>query len=129
MRDRPIYVGLVCWFLILSCTWTLAHGFMKLNSKPVQKEMQSVPLPLPVQVTQYFASMVVPLVTAIFMTEGANWARVVYLAWGIASYLLSAIVVPDKSHLLPGLPIFAVCAALLLLPAARGYFLLPRHHS
>ena len=92
--------------------------------------MAATPLPMPVQVVQYFAKLLVPLVTAIFMLEaGANWARVVYIAWGIANYLLSAIVTPDVHLLLPDLPIFALCAALLLLPGPRAHFLLEQHFS
>jgi hypothetical protein len=129
MRDRPLYVGFVCWALIFYGSWLLVHSFSVLNSPAMQKKMAAVPLPMPVQVAQYFVGLVVPVATAAFMTEGANWARVLYITWGILNYLLAAIYVPDKTELLPGLPIFAASAALLMLPAARAYFLLPRHHS
>lgn len=129
MRDRPVYIGLMCWCLIIFYTWAIMHAFASYHSKAVQKKMHLVPLPVEVQVTQYFAAIAVPLVTAIFMYEGYNWARVLYIAWGIANYLLEAIFVPNKHDLMPGLPIFAFCAILLLLPAPRGYFLLPRHFS
>jgi hypothetical protein len=129
MRDRPISTWLVCWFLILSSTWALLHSFAVLNGKHQQQIMAATPLPMPVQVTQYFLKMIVPLVAAGFMLEGANWARVLYIGWGIASYLLSAIFVPNVHYLIPDLPIFACCATLLLLPGPRAYFLLEPHFS
>jgi hypothetical protein len=129
MRDRPIYIGLLCWYLIIANTWALIHAFHTFNSPAVQGRMAAIPLPLPVQTVQYFAAIVVPLVTAAFMTNGANWARVVYIGWGIANYLLEAIVVPTTKELFPSVTIFAFASILLLLPAPRGYFLLPQHHT
>jgi hypothetical protein len=129
MRDRPISTGLVCWFLIISSTWALLHGFSVLNGKEMQAAMAATPLPIPVQVAQYFLGLIVPLITGIFMYEGANWARVVYIGWGIANYLLAAIVTSDVNRLMPQLPIFAFFSALLLLPGPRAYFLLEPHFS
>jgi hypothetical protein len=129
MRDRPISTWLVCVYLIISSTWALIHSFGVLNSKSMQATMATTPLPPAVQVTQYFLTMIVPLVTGAFMYEGSNWARVVYIGWGIANYLLAAIVVPDVRLLIPGLPIFAFISILLLLPGPRAYFLLEPHFS
>jgi hypothetical protein len=129
MRDRAISTGLVCWYLIIASTCWLALSFSDLKTDAMQQTMEGTPVPIPVQVGLYFMNLIVPLVTAIFMYEGANWARVLYIGWGIAYYLLEAIVTPDVYLLLPGLPIFAVASILLLLPGPRAYFLLEQHFS
>jgi hypothetical protein len=129
MRDRPITTSLVCWYLILASTWAIIHCFSYLNGKVMQARMAEVHLPIQVQVAQYLLGIAVPMVAGVFIWEGANWARVMYIGWGIANYLLSVIVVPNKHDLLPGLPIFAICAILLLLPGPRSYFLLERHFT
>ena len=129
MRDRPISTWLVCCYLIITSTWALIHAFGYVKGKAMQERMEQIPLPIPVQVAQYFVSLVVPLVTGILMYEGANWARGVYIGWGIANYLLEAIVVKDVHLLIPQLPIFAFISILLLLPGPRAYFLLEPHFS
>lgn len=129
MRDRPISTWLVCWFLILSSLWALIHSFAFLKTEHQKLVMAATPLPIPVQVTQYYLMMVVSLVTGIFMLEESNCARVVFIGWGIANYLLAAIVSPDVHLLIPRLPIFAICAILLLLPGPRSHFLLEQHFS
>ena len=135
MRDRPIYVGLICIYLILANSYSLVKSFQHLNSPAMKAQIADVPLPAHVQKAKYVASLAVPLVCAIFMWEGANWARVVFIAWLLINYTTDAILVRDKMPILyqgpfmPKLAILTVCALILMLPAPRGYFQLPRHHS
>jgi hypothetical protein len=129
MRVRPVYVGLICWFLVFYNAWMLTHAFTVLSGPSIHRRMAEVPLPVEFQVAQYFLSFLVPMTMAAFMTEGANWARVTYIIWGIIHYLIEVVFVADRESFLLDLGIFAFCAAMLLLPSARAYFTLPRHHS
>ena len=129
MRVRPVYVGLICWFLVFFYAWMLVHSFTVLSGPSIFRRMAAVPLPLDFQLAQYFLSMIVPVVAGGFMTEGANWARVTYIVWGIVNFFIDVIFVANQESYLLDLGIFAFCAACLLLPAARAYFTLPRHHS
>lgn len=130
MRDRPIYIGLLCWFLIFTCAYGTVESFYMVNSPWFQNRMKAIPLPHQFQEAQYILGFAVPLVCAIFMSQGANWARILYIGWGIANYLVLAIVAPNRhDFFLPDLPIFAIFAILLLLPAPREYFLLPPHYT
>jgi hypothetical protein len=120
---------MLCWFLIIIYTWAVIHCFQVLQSKKMLEKMQAIHLPLEVQQIKYYVGLAVPLVAAIFMSEGANWARVVYITWGIANYLLEAIVVPSTQELFPGVTIWAFACILLLLPRPRDYFLLPQFYT
>jgi hypothetical protein len=120
---------MLCWFLIITYTWAAIHCFQALQSKKMLEKMQAIHLPIEVQQTKYCVGIAVPLLTAIFMSEGANWARVIYIIWGIANYLLEAIVVPSTGELFPGVTIWAFACILLLLPRPRDYFLLPQFYT
>ena len=129
MRDRPIFVWIICFYLIISSSVGLVRSFETLHQHKTQLAMKAVRMPIPAQITQYYLGLVVPLITAMFMYEGFNWARVVYITWGILNYLLEMIVLPYREDALPGLPIFAFIAVWLLLPRAREFFCVPQFYS
>ena len=129
MRDRPWYIGMLLIVLFLIYTWGTVRCFQALESKKMQAQMSTIHLSILDQKIKYCLSVGLPLLTVVFMWEGHNWARVVYITWGIANYLLEAIVVPSTRELFPGVTIWAFACILLLLPRPRDYFLLPQFYT
>ena len=129
MRDRPIYISLLLFGILIYSSWRLIHAFPNVHSTAVQARFATINLPNQLLVAQYFLNYGVPILCCSFMLNGANWARVLYIAYGIISFLLLALFDPVKHNLQPDLDIFAVAGALLLLPGPRGYFLLPDHFT
>ena len=129
MRDRPIYVSLICIFLVVFHSWYLIHAFAFINGPTMKGQIAAVALPPPLLVTKHFAKFFIPVLCGMFMWEGANWARVLYIGWGIVNYTLDSVYFPPERINVYMQVAFGVFALFLLLPGARGYFLLPRHHS
>jgi len=129
MRDRPFILTLITWYLIITSSLALAWSFDLLNSHAMQERMHAGPLPYSFMVFRFFATMAIPLVTAIFMFEGAHWARVVYFAWGCFSFSTDAILNDNPWNLIIGLPIFIAISVVLFLPRLTLYFRLPQHYS
>ncbi len=69
-----------------------------------------------------FSGLLVLIVSGIFMLQGRNWARTLYVAWqGVAS-LIMLVTSPMKSALIPGLVVFLVFAFFLFRSKANEFF-------
>jgi hypothetical protein len=56
------------------------------------------------------------------MLRAANWARLLYIAWGGISVLILLLTSPAKPELIPGILICPIFIFFLLRPKASAYF-------
>jgi hypothetical protein len=77
--DRPFWVGLVCWTLIIAGMRGVYNTMKVLGTDEFRKSMSLFPYSATVAETIVFATLVVMVVGGICMYERQGWARWVYL--------------------------------------------------
>jgi hypothetical protein len=56
------------------------------------------------------------------MLKGQNWARFLYVGWGIAGFLIGITTSPVKAALIPGVVFFLLIVFFLFRPKANEFF-------
>ncbi len=83
--------------------------------------MARSPIPVPLQIVMMYVGLTVSLVSAVGMLMGKNWARLLYVAWAAAGFLIRLATAASVS-VLPGLVIYLVIVFFLFRPNANRYF-------
>ena len=122
MGKRPISVTIVAWVLIVIAVMSMLVSPFSLRNPAAKQMMSRSPLPFVLQYTFMFLGLLITLVSGIAILKGKNWARFLYIAWGIISFGIGIAISPVKPVLIPGVAIFIVVSIFLLLPDANEYF-------
>jgi hypothetical protein len=69
-----------------------------------------------------YLGLSIEIVCAIFMLRAANWARLLYIAWGLIGLLVLLLTSPAKPILIPGILMYAIFVFFLLHLKASAYF-------
>jgi hypothetical protein len=125
MIERPVYVTIIGWVLIVI-------GVLSLLSTPAVLYLDSAHawldvnlLPLPVQIALNLASALVSLVAGYYILNGRNWARLLFVGWSVAETALSLFTSPESassSIFLLWVGILVLIVVLLFTPAANRFF-------
>ncbi len=83
IKERPFTVTLVCLYLLLVGSAFLVMSFSNLQDAKVQDTMAAITVPYHVQVAILYVNLAIMVICAMFMFQETNWARWVYLAWGL----------------------------------------------
>ena len=122
MTKRPTSVTVIAWVLLVSATVSLVTSALTVNKPIVRELMVKTPIPLPIQFVMLFGGLLISILCAIFMLRGANWARVLYIAWGALGVVTGFATSPAKLMLIPGFLIYVIFVFFLLRPGASAYF-------
>ena len=122
MNKRPTSVTVIAWILLITSALSLVTNSIAINN-PIAKEMMlKSPIPIPVQYVMLYAGLLIFLSCAVFILRGANWARLLYIAWGAISLLVGLFTSPMKMMLIPGIVLYGIFSFFLLRPKASAYF-------
>ena len=122
MNTRPTSVTVISWIILVTSALGLVATFVMINNPTTQELMAKTPLPLPVQYAMTFVGLSIGIVSGIFMLKGANWARMLYIGWGVLGLAIGLVTSPMKLMMLPGALFFAIIVFFLLRPRANAFF-------
>jgi hypothetical protein len=77
--DRPLWLGFVCWVLIISGTYGLYTTMKVLGTKAFVDSMSNFPYPAGLAEGIVFVTLVGMIVSGICMYERQGWARWIYI--------------------------------------------------
>lgn len=126
MNQRPVSITVISWILIVIGTISLISTTAMLNNAAVLELMAKSPLPIPVQHALSYAGLLVTMVCGIAMLKGKNWARLLYVIWGVIGFVIGIATAPMKAAMIPGFVIFAVIVFFLFRPKATAFFVQPK---
>ena len=115
MIKRPRSIAIIAWFLIVVSGLSVVTFLTR---------MGHAGNPAASLVAWWFALGIMPLyfISAIFMLQGKDWARQLYLAVGGTSLLFELVALPVTPKTIGALLFFLITALLLYRPHASVYF-------
>lgn len=126
MNQRPTSITVISWILIVIGAISLISTTAMLNNATVLELMAKSPLPIPVQHALSYAGLLVTIVSGLAMLKGKNWARLLYVIWGVIGFVIGIATSPMKAAMIPGFVIFAVIVFFLFRPKATAFFVPPK---
>lgn len=121
MYQRPLSVSVVAWIiLILSVLGIISFISMRQH---IIENMQLTNVPIHI----YYIGVItrfIDLICALFMLRGANWSRLLYLAWGIVIFIYSIVVLQGVYlwQILFAVVFFVIFNIFLFSRSANAYF-------
>ncbi|MBU0683598.1 MAG: hypothetical protein ABIH85_05950 [Candidatus Omnitrophota bacterium] len=123
MEKRPTSITIIAWFLIVIGAISVWTALTFLNNPMVKELMiQQSQMPLSLQYAMMYVSLAVTILSGIGMLKRCGWARILYIVWGICSFLVGFATSPRKMAMIPSVVIFAIIAFFLYRPKATKYF-------
>jgi len=122
MKKRPTSITVIAWILIVMGGISLITSTISLNNPTAKELMGRSLIPIPVQYVMMYVGLFITLVSAIAMLKGKNWARFLYVIWGIIGFIVGITTSPMKTAMIPGMVIFIVVVIFLFRPKANEYF-------
>ena len=124
MKERPTSITVIAWFLIVMGGISIITSIFSLfNPNPMVEEIMSrSPLPVPIQQLLSYAGIAVSIVSGMYLLDGANWARFLYVIWSFIGILISIISLPNLLFIIPGLVFWIIITFYLFRPQANDYF-------
>lgn len=126
MNQRPTSITVISWILIIIGGISLITTTAMINNPAVQELMAKSPLPIPVQHAISYFGLLITIVCGIAMLKGKNWARLLYVIWGVIGFVIGITTAAMKAAMIPGFVIFAVIVFFLFRPKATAFFVPPK---
>lgn len=101
---------------------SLVTSTISLNNPMAKELMAKSPIPANIQYVMMYAGLLVMLLSGVAMLKRQNWARLLYVGWGIIGFIIGIATSPMKAAMIPGLIIFLVIVFFLFRPKANEYF-------
>ena len=122
MAKRPLSITIIAWFLIVSSIIS-AFTFWSAFDSPMGQQMLAQS-PFTPSVHKAFAvfSMLLNLLIGVALLKRQNWARYVYVAFGLLGIVVGVVTSPIKSALLLSAIFLAVITFLLFRRPATDWF-------
>ena len=122
MNARPTSVTVIAWIIIVTSAISLVSTLFLINNPTAQELMAKSPLPPSVQYAMIFVGLLVAVVCGFLMLKRANWARLLYVGWGVLNLIISFFTTPGKLMMLPAMIFLAVVVFFLFRPKANAFF-------
>ena len=122
MNNRPLSVTIVGWFLIVVGLLGAAGLAISYGSPASRAVMANSLLSEDLQMGIAILGVAVWVVCGIFILKGQDWARLLYVGWGIGGIVLSVATAPVGLMLLLSILFLIVIAYLLFNRPANLFF-------
>lgn len=119
MKNRPLAVTFICWFIIIACVVSVLSLTFILTNSAKLKEISAKDPYFTLQMTLAYATLVINFICGIAMLKGKNWARILFTVVGIANFTAGFYMGGSFSW---GMVAFALFVILLFLPNANRFF-------
>jgi hypothetical protein len=122
MTKRPISLTIIAWVLLILTALGIV-GIVTIEKNPAMLDMLAkTGTSLNTYRAQGAVGSLVNLAVVYGIFKGQPWSRVLYVAWGILSIALTAILTPMVSALILGVVILLVIGFFLFSLSANEYF-------
>jgi len=122
MEKRPVSLTVIAWLLIVfSVLGLISMIYMTTTAAGMEKLAEMHMSPKYTEVSNVI-SVIVGLVSAYGILKGQPWSRVLYVAWGIISFIVGLYMSPMKLPLVGGLVILVIFSIFLFSSAANVWF-------
>jgi hypothetical protein len=122
MKKRPLALTIIGWTLIMMGIFSMFATSANLKNPQIIEYMSQSPLPLPIQYAILALGVMVMTISGLGILKGKNWARLLYVGWGLGSFLMSLAIGTLQISMIPGLIIFLVIAYFLFRSDAHVHF-------
>jgi formate-dependent nitrite reductase membrane component NrfD len=119
---RPTSVSVIAWYLIVVSAISLVSIPISLNNPMARELMAMNPIPIPLQIVQACAGILITIVSGIALLKGRSWARLLFIGWSSVGFVITILTSPMKAAVIPGIVILAIIAFFLFRPKANEYF-------
>jgi hypothetical protein len=122
MSNRPISLTIIAWALLILTVLGIV-GIVTIEKNPAMMDMLAKSgTSLNMYRAQGVVGSLVNLAVVYGIFKGQPWSRVLYVAWGIISIALTAMLTPIMSALILGVVILLVIGFFLFSLRANEYF-------
>src|SRR3954447_25391206 len=122
MRERPLSLTIVGWFLIVTGVLGVL-GTLMVTSNPMAMQIYAQsPLPLSVHIGLGVVGTLISILCGYGVLKGLNWSRFLYAGWSLIGFAVSVLTIRVTSLLVLGLAFYAVIVFFLFRPAANAWF-------
>ena len=122
MNQRPTSITVISWILIVIGVISIITTTAMINNPMVEEMMTKSPLSIPVQHAISYIGLSITIVCGIGMLKGKNWARLLYIIWGVIGFIIGIATAPIKAAMIPGFVVFAVIVFFLYRAKASAFF-------
>jgi hypothetical protein len=125
MAERPVYVTVIGWLLVILGVLSLLSTPLVLYLSGAEAWLDASTLPRPVQIGLNLGSALISLVSGYYILAGRNWARLLFTVWSILETGLSLFLSPTTSSssiFLLWVGLLVLIIVLLFSPASNRFF-------
>jgi hypothetical protein len=122
IRQRPISVTIISWFLIVSSVIGLVSTFVVMKPSDYEATLAINLLPAAFLMAYQLVCVFVGLLSGVFMLKGAAWARWLYIGWGALGILVNFGNFGFTLFAIPGLVVYTLLTAILLRKNSSDFF-------
>lgn len=123
---RPISITIISWILIVLAVIASVAFTVHLNNPAMIELAKKNPIPFPIQIAIGYLGFLITLVCGIGFLLAQNWARFLYVIWGVLNFVVALITSSAKLILIPDIIIFLAILFFLFRPIANRYFKQPK---
>ncbi|MHB1948469.1 MAG: DUF7144 family membrane protein [Gammaproteobacteria bacterium] len=122
MRSRPLSISIIAWLFIIASVISLIGNLVTINNPAVKNMMEQSPIPMNVQYVMMYLGVVILFICGLGFLKGKNWARILYVIWGILGIIMNFVILKLSPILIPGIVFFVIIIFFLYRPKANLYF-------
>jgi hypothetical protein len=122
MKKRPLALTIIGWILIVMGIFSMFATSANLKNQKIIEYMSQSPLPLSIQYAILTLGVMFMTISGLGILKGKNWGRLLYVGWGLGSFLMSLAIGTMQVSMIPGMIIFLITAYFLFRPDANVYF-------
>ncbi len=126
MKQRPLSVSIISWFLIVSALLSLPSQVMLMNNpkalEMTEKIMALSPIPVPIQYFILYAGLLILIFTGVGMLRGSNGSRWLYVIWAGVGSIIGLATSPIKLVMAPSILFYFIILFFLFRPKANDFF-------
>ena len=93
-----------------------------MNNPAVRSMMEQSPVPMNVQYAMMYLGVVILFICGLGFLKGKNWARLLYVIWGILGICMNFLILKLSPVLIPGIVFFVIIVFFLYRPKANLFF-------
>jgi hypothetical protein len=122
MGRRPLSVTIIAWFLIVTSIISVFTFWSAFYTPMAEQILAQSPLPRSVHMGMTIFSLVLNLLIGVALLKRQNWARYLYVGFGLFGIAFGLVTSPVKSILFLSVIFLAVIAFFLFRRPANEWF-------
>jgi hypothetical protein len=124
MKQRPLSVSVIAWFLLITGVLGLLGSFFVVTSQDprLTEALAASAIPIPIQYGMLVGGTLVTVISGFGMLKGLNWARMLYVIWSALGIVIGLATSPQKLGMIPGSIVFLIVCFFLFRPKANEFF-------